>query len=116
MRRCSSKPEDQEHQGRKRVLGVASVVKSACSGIVGDGVLKMLSPMHDDGSASVVCNDFCLLRFAESLYSKHEHDPAKHDYTPKSLSAWKIPNDNAQNVSSPNLRGCYKTSKCHACD
>lgn len=24
--------------------------------------------------------DFCILRFAESLYSKHGHDPSKHDY------------------------------------
>ncbi len=40
----------------------------------------MLSHMHDDGIVSVVCNDFCLLPFGESLYSKHGHDPAKHDY------------------------------------
>ncbi|KAA0721564.1 hypothetical protein E1301_Tti019440 [Triplophysa tibetana] len=36
--------------------------------------------MHDDEISTVVRNDFCLLRFAESLYSKQGHDPSKHDY------------------------------------
>ncbi|XP_058490677.1 uncharacterized protein LOC131463043 isoform X1 [Solea solea] len=80
MRRCSSKPEDREVEGRKRVLCVATFIKSVSSGTVGNGLLKMLSRMHDDDIASVIRNDFCLLRFAESLYSKHGHDPSKHDY------------------------------------
>ncbi len=80
MRRCPSKPKHHDHQGRKRVLGLAAVVKSTCSSAVEEGVRKMLSRMHDDEIASVVRNDFCLLRFAESLYSKHGHDPSKHDY------------------------------------
>ncbi|XP_049448354.1 uncharacterized protein LOC125898561 [Epinephelus fuscoguttatus] len=46
MKRCSSKAEEQEHQGRKRVLGLASAIQSACSSTVNDGVLKMLSRMH----------------------------------------------------------------------
>ncbi len=80
IRRCPSKPTDHDHQGRKRILGLAAVVKSTCSRRGEEGVLKMLSRMHDDEIASVVRNDFCLLRFAESLYSKHGHDPSKHDY------------------------------------
>ncbi|KAG1934044.1 hypothetical protein F2P79_020181 [Pimephales promelas] len=73
-----SKPGDNEH-GRKRVLGLAAVVKSACSS-TDNGVVKMLSRMHDDEIASIVRNDICLLRFAEFLYSKHGHDASKHDY------------------------------------
>ncbi|XP_050957643.1 uncharacterized protein LOC127158626, partial [Labeo rohita] len=80
MRRCPSRPTDHDHQGRKRILGLASVAKSTCSSAVEEGVLKMLSRMHDDEIAALVRNDFCLLRFAESLYSKHGHDPSKHDY------------------------------------
>ncbi|KAL7387003.1 hypothetical protein ABVT39_016899 [Epinephelus coioides] len=80
MKRCSSKAEEQEHQGRKRVLGLASAIQSACSSTVNDGVLKMLSRMHDDDIASVIRNDFCLLRYADTLFRKHGHDPSKHDY------------------------------------
>ncbi|XP_032365342.1 uncharacterized protein LOC116680314 isoform X3 [Etheostoma spectabile] len=80
MKRCSSKPEEQDHQGRKRVLGLASAIQSACSSTVDDGVLKMLSHMHDDVIASVIRNDFCLLRYADTLFAKHGHDPSKHDY------------------------------------
>merc|ERR1712035_296094 len=67
MRRCSSKTDDQEHQGRHRVLGLAFTMKTACSSAVNDGVLKMLSRMHDDDIASLIRNDFCLLRYAETL-------------------------------------------------
>ncbi|XP_057183197.1 uncharacterized protein LOC130549867 isoform X3 [Triplophysa rosa] len=79
MKRCSSKPGDSEHHGRKYVLGLAALVKASCSSTE-NGVLKMISHMHDDEISTVVRNDFCLLRFAESLYSKHGHDPSKHDY------------------------------------
>lgn len=79
MKRCSSEHGDSEHHGRKRVIGLAALVKSACSSTE-DGVLKMLSRMHDDEILDVVRNDFSLLRFAESLYSKHGHDASKHDY------------------------------------
>ena len=34
MKRCSSKPEEQEHPGRKRVLGLASAIQSAGSSTV----------------------------------------------------------------------------------
>ncbi|XP_059907777.1 uncharacterized protein LOC132457539 isoform X2 [Gadus macrocephalus] len=80
MKRCSSKPEEQEHQGRKRVLGLAAAIDSASSSTVENGVLKMLSRMHDDDIASVIRNDFCLLRYADTLFRKHGHDPSKHDY------------------------------------
>lgn len=73
MKRCSSKPEIHEHQGQKRVVGLASAVK-LFSSTVDSGVFKMLSRGHNDEIASVVRNDFCLLRFAESLYSKDGHD------------------------------------------
>ncbi|KAI2645980.1 Nudix hydrolase 5 [Labeo rohita] len=79
MNRCSSKPGDNDHHGRKRVLGLVALVKSACCS-TDDGMLKMLSCMHDDEISNVVRNDSCLLRFAESLYSKHGHDASKHDY------------------------------------
>ncbi|XP_070401383.1 uncharacterized protein [Nothobranchius furzeri] len=79
MRRCSSRTEE-EHIGRKRVLGLASLMKSSCSETVESNVLKLLSRMQDDDIASVVRNDFCLLRFIESLYSRHGHDQSKHDY------------------------------------
>jgi hypothetical protein len=68
VKRCSSKPEEQEHQGRKRVLGLASAIESASSSRVDNGVLKMLSRMHDDDIASVIRNDFCLLRYADTLF------------------------------------------------
>ncbi len=58
IRRCPSKLTDHDHQGRKRILGLAAVVKSTCSSAVEEGVLKMLSRMHDDEIASVVRNDF----------------------------------------------------------
>ncbi len=77
MRRCPSKPTD--HQGRKRVLGLAAVVKSTCSAVLEEGVLKLLSRMRDDEITSVVRNDFCILRFAESLYSKHGYALSKHE-------------------------------------
>lgn len=81
MRRCSSKLEDQVGvKGRQRVLGLASAVKSACSSTANEGVLKMLSHLQNDDIASLVRNDFCLLQYAESLYSKDGHDPSKHDY------------------------------------
>ncbi|KAK0140187.1 hypothetical protein N1851_022885 [Merluccius polli] len=80
MRRCNSKPEQQERQGRKRVLGLASAIQSACSSTVNNGVLKMLSRMHDDVIARVIRNDFCLLRYADTLFRKHGHDPSKHGY------------------------------------
>lgn len=54
MKKCSSTPEEQERQGRKRVLGLAS--------------------------ASAIRDDFCLLRYADTLFRKHGHDPSKHDY------------------------------------
>lgn len=54
MNKCSSTPEEQERQGRKRVLGLAS--------------------------ASAIRDDFCLLRYADTLFRKHGHDPSKHDY------------------------------------
>ncbi|XP_042610359.1 uncharacterized protein LOC122143828 [Cyprinus carpio] len=79
MKRCSDEHGDSERHGRKRVIGLAALVKSACSSTE-DGVLKMLSRMHDDEISDVVRNDFSLLRFAESLYSKHGHDASKHDY------------------------------------
>ena len=86
MKRCSSKPEEQEHPGRKRVLGLASAIQSAGSSTVDAGVLKMLSRMHDDDIASVIRNDFCLLRYADTLFRKHGHDPSKHDYIRQKIS------------------------------
>lgn len=80
MKRCSSKPESMEHNGRRRVLGLASAIQSACSSSLNDGVLKMLSRMHDDDIASVIRNDFCLLRYADALFGKYGHDLSKHDY------------------------------------
>lgn len=78
MRRCSSNPEGQdEHNGQKRVLGLTASVMSY-SGTMDDGVLKMLSHGHNDEIASVVQNDFCLLRFAQSLYTKDGHDRSAH--------------------------------------
>lgn len=47
------------------MLGLASAIQSACSSTVNDGVLKMLSRMHDDDIASVIRNDFCLLWYAD---------------------------------------------------
>ncbi len=57
IKRCPSKPTDHDHQGRKRILGLAAVVKSTCSSAGEEGVLKMLSRMHDDEIASVIRND-----------------------------------------------------------
>lgn len=79
MKRCSSKPGDKEYHGRKRVLDLAALLKSTCSSTE-DGVRKMLSHMHNDEISDIVHNDICLLRYAESLYSKHGHDASKHDY------------------------------------
>lgn len=80
MKRCYSKVESMEYNGRRRILGLASAIQSACSSSLNDGVLKMLSRMHDDDIASVIRNDFCLLRYADALFSKHGHDLSKHDY------------------------------------
>lgn len=80
MKRCSSKPEEQECQRRKRVLGLASAIESACSSTVNDGVLKILSRIHDKVIASVIRNDFWLPGYGDTLFRKHGHDSSKYDY------------------------------------
>ncbi|MEQ2241604.1 hypothetical protein ILYODFUR_026990, partial [Ilyodon furcidens] len=81
MRRCSFNIEEEEKgNGKKRILGLASILKSSSLGTVENDVLKLLSRMHDDDITCVIRNDVCLLRFVESLYSKHGHDPSKHEY------------------------------------
>lgn len=78
---CTMKPKDEDIEGKKKVLGVASMLKFiALVYTVDHGLLKMLSRMHDDGIASVVRNDFYLMQYAESLYRKHGHDTTKHEY------------------------------------
>lgn len=77
---CKMKPKNEEAEGKQKVLGVASALKFASDHTVDHGLLKMLSRMHDDGIASVVRNDFYLMRYAESLYRKHGHDTTKHEY------------------------------------
>lgn len=74
MRRCNMKPKNEDAEGQKYVLGIASVLKFVADRTIDLGLLKMLSWMHYDGIASVARNDFYLMRHAESLYRKHGHD------------------------------------------
>ncbi|KAA0719560.1 Transcriptional repressor p66-alpha [Triplophysa tibetana] len=82
MKRCQSKPamSDESAGGRHRVLTIAAVAKSAFSGQVDDGLMKVLSQMNDDEIARVVRNDFGLLQFAQSLYNRHGFNKTKHEY------------------------------------
>ncbi|KAI7806122.1 hypothetical protein IRJ41_000533 [Triplophysa rosa] len=82
MKRCQSKPakSDDSAGGRHRVLTIAAVAKSAFSGQVDDGLMKVLSQMNDDEIARVVRNDFGLLQFAQSLYNRHGFNKTKHEY------------------------------------
>ncbi|CAL8266038.1 unnamed protein product [Lota lota] len=82
MRRCflKSQKEDEDQKGRLRVLTIAALGKSSVSGVIEEGMLKMLSHMNDDNIARVVRNDFGLLQFANSLYNKHGQDKSKHEY------------------------------------
>lgn len=63
--------------------------------------------LHDDEISDVVHNDFCLLRFAESLYSKHGNDASMHDYTHQKTRQLGHFLHFAQKVLNPNSRGCY---------
>lgn len=80
VRSCKMKPESEGAKGERKVLGVASAIKLTSDHAVYQGLLRMLSQMHDDNVASIVRNDFYLVRYAESLYRKHGHDPTKHVY------------------------------------
>ncbi|XP_041855503.1 uncharacterized protein LOC121649037 [Melanotaenia boesemani] len=80
MRRCPFRSEDDKQKGRQKVLGLASELKAGHAKTSEEEVLRMLSHVHDDDVASIIRNDSCLLRFAESLYNKHGHDPSKHEY------------------------------------
>lgn len=82
MKRCQSKPamSDESAGGRHRVLTIAAVAKSASSGQVDDGLMKVLSQMNDDEIARVVRNDFGLLQFAQSLYNRYGFNKTKHEY------------------------------------
>lgn len=80
MKICKMKPENEVAEGKQKVLGIASALKFAIDHTFDHGPLKMLSRMHDNSIASVVRNDFYLMRYAESLYRKHGHDSSKHEY------------------------------------
>ncbi|XP_042610124.1 uncharacterized protein LOC109111517 isoform X7 [Cyprinus carpio] len=58
LRRCSSKPaSDSEKQGRRRVLGLASMAESSFSQHISQGVWKLLGVMKQDDISAVVKND-----------------------------------------------------------
>lgn len=82
MKRCQSKPamSDESAGGRHRVLTIAAVAKSASSGQVDDGLMKVLSQMNDDEIPRVVRNDFGLLQFAQSLNNRYGFNKTKHEY------------------------------------
>ncbi|XP_051949039.1 uncharacterized protein LOC127620015 isoform X3 [Xyrauchen texanus] len=87
MRRCKSKlvKTDKPSGGRHRVLSIAAVAKSAFSARFEDGLLRMIGCMNDDEIGRVVRNDFGLLEFAQSLYTRHGHDKTKHEYMRQKL-------------------------------
>lgn len=74
------KPESEVAENKKKVLGIATVLKLVSDHTFDHSLLKMLSRMHDSTIASVVRNDFNLMRYAESLYQKHGHNSLKHEY------------------------------------
>ncbi|XP_016118944.1 uncharacterized protein [Sinocyclocheilus grahami] len=82
MRRCKCKPAKKHAatEGRERILGIAGVAKSAFSGKIDDGLMKLLSHMNEDEIARVVRNDFGLLQFAQSQYNRHGFQKTKHEY------------------------------------
>ncbi|KAI4793452.1 hypothetical protein KUCAC02_032708 [Chaenocephalus aceratus] len=88
VRRCPCKPEgeeDEEKPARTKVLGLASAQESVLSQQISSGVWKLLNAMRQDEVASVVRNDFSIIQFAQSLYSKHGQDPTKYEYIRQKL-------------------------------
>ncbi len=81
LRRCSSKPASaSENQGRRRVLGLASMAESSFSQHISQGVWKLLGVMKQDDISAVVKNDLSILQLAQSFFNKHGHDPTKFEY------------------------------------
>lgn len=86
LRRCSSKPAaDSENQGRRRVLGLASMAESSFSQHISQGVWKLLGVMKQDDISAVVKNDLSILQLAQSFFNKHGHDPTKFEYIRQKL-------------------------------
>lgn len=86
LRRCSSKPaSDSEKQGRRRVLGLASMAESSFSQHISQGVWKLLGVMKQDDISAVVKNDLSILQLAQSFFNKHGHDPTKFEYIRQKL-------------------------------
>ncbi|XP_026119679.1 uncharacterized protein LOC113098803, partial [Carassius auratus] len=86
LKRCPSKPAaDSEEQGRRRVLGLASMAESSFSQHISQGVWKLLGVMKQDDISAVVKNDLSILQLAQSFFNKHGHDPTKFEYIRQKL-------------------------------
>lgn len=70
-----------QEPGRINVLDFVMAQQSGFCQEISSGVWKFLGPMKQDEVTTALRNDILIIQFAESLYNRHEQDPAKYEYT-----------------------------------